>query len=84
MKKINLNKMDVILVIIGVTLVVFTVRMIKLYEVTGSIPDTLVTAVFTVCGGECGIMGWIKNTNEKKRDRAWKLEDEAREKEEEK
>ena len=67
--------MDVILVFIAVFLLAFIVTMIILYYTTGAIPDTLCTCVFAVCGGECGVMGWIKTTKERQRDRQYELED---------
>lgn len=77
-KGFRLNKMDVILIIIAVTLYVFTLKMIELFETYMAVPDTLITCVFAVCGGECGAMSWIKTSNEKYRDRRWQLEDEKR------
>ncbi len=67
--------MDVILAFIAVFLLAFIVTMIILYYLTGAIPDTLCTCVFAVCGGECGVMGWIKTTKERQRDRQYELED---------
>ena len=67
--------MNLILVIIGITLLCFTVSMIDLFKTYGTIPDTLVTCVFAVLGGECGVMGWIKTSKEKNRDRAVELQD---------
>lgn len=67
--------MDVILAFIAVFLLAFIVTMIILYYLTGAIPDTLCTCVFAVCGGECGVMGWIKTTKEWQRDRQYELED---------
>lgn len=67
--------MNLILVIIGITLLCFTVYMIDLFKTYGTIPDTLVTCVFAVLGGECGVMGWIKTSKEKNRDRAVELQD---------
>ena len=61
-KKKGIKTMDLILVIIGVSLVWFTHRMLTLYETTGGIPDTLCQCVFALLGGECGVMGWIKTT----------------------
>lgn len=58
------------------------VAMIALFTVYGSVPDTLITCVFATLGGECGILGWIKTTKEKKQDRRWQLADMRREKEE--
>lgn len=63
MKKIN--KMDVILAIVGAFLALFTVAMVLVYIFTGGVPDTLVTSVYSGCGLECFVMGWIKINNEK-------------------
>lgn len=65
--KDKLGTMDVILVIVGVLLVAFTVTMIVIFCVKGSVPDTLITAFFACLGTECGVMGWIKNVKEKQR-----------------
>lgn len=73
--KRKIKTMDVILVLIFCTLLVFTVEMIRMYKTFGSIPDTLVTCVFAALGGECGIMGWIRTTKDKQQDRRDYLED---------
>ena len=78
-KKAKVRTMDVILVVIAVALFAFTLEMIALYKETGAIPDTLCTCVFTALGGECGAMAWIKTTKDRKTDRKWQLEDQARE-----
>ena len=75
MKKRQIRTMDVILVFIAVFLLAFIITMIILYYVTGAIPDTLCTCVFAACGGECGVMGWIKTTKERQKDRQYELED---------
>lgn len=67
--------MDLILVIVGVALLVFTVTMIFLYVLTGAIPDTLCACFFSVMGGECGAMAWIRTTKERRADREWMKED---------
>ena len=67
--------MDVILVIVGICLVIFTAVMIVLFSSYGSIPDTLCTCVFAALGGECGIMGWIKTSKDRGREREWEIED---------
>lgn len=74
--------MDRILVFIAILLLVFSIAMIIIYICTGGIPDTLVTCVFGVCGGECGVMGWIKTTKEKIQERKETLEDRECKKEE--
>lgn len=67
--------MNIILVIVGVILVVFTIAMIRLFTIYGAVPDTLITCVFAACGGEFGIMGWIKTTKERNQSRDWELDD---------
>jgi hypothetical protein len=74
-KKSKIRTMDIVLVFIAVFLLVFIVSMIRLYYLTGGIPDTLCTCVFAVCGGECGVMGWIKTTKEKQKERQEYLAD---------
>lgn len=74
-RKKERRTMDVILVFIAVFLLAFIVTMIILYYVTGAIPDTLCTCVFAACGGECGVMGWIKTTKERQKERQYELED---------
>lgn len=73
--KKNVRTMDVILTVIAVFLLLFIVVMVWLYYQTGAIPDTLCTCVFAACGGECGVMGWIKTTKERQRERSYELED---------
>lgn len=70
-----MKTMDRILVFIAIFLLAFTVAMTAIYILTGGIPDTLCTCVFGVCGGECGVMGWIKTTKDKQRERKEILED---------
>ena len=67
--------MNVILIIVGVCLFFFTVVMIHTFREYGSVPDTLVTCVFAALGGECGIMGWIKTSKDRRREREWEVED---------
>ena len=71
----SLKTMNVVLIVIGIYLFLFTGCMIHLYIKTGGIPDTLVTCVFAACTGELGVMGWIKSTKDKYIKRAEKLED---------
>ena len=77
MKKKERRTLDLILIVIAVFLLAFVVAMIWLYSRTGGIPDTLCSCVFAACGGECGVMGWIKVTKERYRDRSFELKDRA-------
>lgn len=74
-KRKKLGTMDKVLVVIGVFLLVFVSVMLWLFYMTGGIPDTLCTCVFAVCGGECGVMGWIKTTKDRQQERKYELED---------
>ena len=71
----HIGTMDIILIIVGVALVAFTIEMILLFRETGMVPDTLITCVFAALGGECGVMGWIKTTKERNKERTWAQED---------
>lgn len=71
----RIGTMNLILILVGVALLVFTLAMIDLFKQQYAIPDTLCTCVFAVLGGECGVMGWIKTTKEKNEQRRWEQED---------
>lgn len=71
----RLGVMDIILIIVGLSLLAFTVTMIGIYRECGGVPDTLITCVFATLGGECGIMGWIKTTKDRNKERKWEQED---------
>lgn len=63
--KQKFGTMDLILLVIGIFLALFTVAMIVIHCITGSTPDTLITCVFGICGVEGGVMGWIKTSKNK-------------------
>lgn len=75
----SIGTMNIILIIVGIFLVLFTLKMISLFETYGMVPDTLINCVFVALAGECGIMGWIKTSKEKNKDRKWQLEDRKQE-----
>ena len=67
--------MDVVLVLLAVVLIAYIVANLIIFVAVGSEPSTLTACVFGVATGELGIMGWIKNTKDRKRDREWEQED---------
>ena len=73
--------MDLILILVGTSVVVFTVVMIWLYLLTGAIPDTLCTCFFVACTGECGFMGWIKTAKTRYQDHEWQEQFEQKQRE---
>ena len=70
-KKKSPGVMNIILVIVGVCLFCVYCRYDTHFHGVRAIPDTLVTCVFAALGGECGIMGWIKTTKDRRRERKW-------------
>lgn len=77
-----MKTMDKILIILAVSLAIFVIAMTIIYCITGGIPDTLVTCVFAICGGECGAMAWIKTAKERNKERLFELQDRKLDKEE--
>ncbi len=73
-RKKTKKTMDKILVFIAIFLLIFVAVMIYIFITTGAVPDTLINAVFGLCGGEVGIMGWIKTTKDKFLDRDFEKE----------
>lgn len=73
--------MDLILIIVGIAVVIFTIVMIWLYLLTGAIPDTLCTCFFVACTGECGFMGWIKTAKTRYQDHEWQEQFEQKQRE---
>lgn len=73
--KITLNKIDIFLALVLALVIAFIIAMIWLFTQYMMIPDSLVAGVFALAGGECGILGWIKHSKERAKDREWQLED---------
>ncbi len=62
--KIKTSKL--ILLIMGVLLVAFVLKMIRLYETTGGVPDTLVSCVLGGGLAELALTAWITVSKVKK------------------
>jgi hypothetical protein len=54
-----------VLSLLFIFLFLFTVTCLVITGVTGTEPASLIMAVFGFCGVECGVLGWIKNTDTK-------------------
>jgi hypothetical protein len=50
-----------VIIAVYVTLILFTITMIALFLIKGSVPDSLITCVFAACSVECGALGLIKH-----------------------
>lgn len=68
-EKAKIGAMDIILIIVGISLLAFTVAMMITFNRLGAVPDTLITCVYATLGGECGVMGWIKTSKDRNRTR---------------
>ena len=53
------HTMDIILTLMGISIVIFTVTMIILFCVFQNVPDELVRCFFACCGSEGGFMAVI-------------------------
>lgn len=80
----RIGTMNLILIILAVSILLFVLKMIQLFELYGAVPDTLIIWFFTVIGGECGAMAWIRTNKENNKMRKWQLEDQKREEEKQK
>lgn len=74
MKKKNRTS-KVIITALLVFLLIFTIVCLWLFHSTGEEPSALIGAVFVFCGGECGILGWIRTTKEHQIKRKEEIED---------
>ena len=77
--KPRIGTMNLILVLVGVTLLAYTVTVLIMTAHYITVPSELTVAVFGVCGGECGIMGWIKTTKDRQQEHRWQAEERRRE-----
>ena len=64
----KMGVMDKVLILEGVILVVYTITDMVIFWHTSAEPTTLTACVFSVCGIENGVMGWIKTNKDKAAD----------------
>lgn len=74
-KKPSVNKIDKMLALLFLTVLIFIAAMTRVFCVYGAVPDSLVVGFFAMSGGECGVLGWIKQSKERRRERQYELED---------
>lgn len=60
--------LNIILILVGLFFVWFNYRMLEMFLLCGSIPETYACAVVAATIGECGICGWIRTTKDKRRE----------------
>lgn len=63
--KKKMGVMDKILILEGVILAAYTIADMVVFWHTSGEPTTLTACVFSVCGLENGVMGWIKTNKDK-------------------
>lgn len=71
----KIGTLNIILMLVGVFFVWFNYRMLEMYLLMGSIPETYACAVIAATIGECGICGWIRTNKDKRQERQWTKED---------
>ncbi len=71
--------MDLILILEGIAILAYVIVDFIVFWHTGNEPSTLTVSFFAVCGGENGVMAWIKVRKEQERLRKWQKEDEGEE-----
>lgn len=64
----EMGVMDKVLILEGVILVAYTITDLVVFWHTSAEPTTLTACVFSVCGIENGVMGWIKTNKDKAAD----------------
>lgn len=64
----KMGVMDKVLILEGVILVVYAITDMVIFWHTSAEPTTLTACVFSVCGIENGVMGWIKTNKDKAED----------------
>ena len=74
-EKKKVRTLNVVLIILGIAVGIFTVAMIQIYLKTGGIPDTLCRCFYGAATGEFGVMGWIRTTKDRDKKRQYDLED---------
>lgn len=80
--KSRMNTSTKALIVLAIITVIFIAVMVAVFCAYRSVPDTLVAGFFALIGGECGVLGWIKTTKERRQERAWQQEDRERQREE--
>ena len=68
-KKKKAGVMNIALIILLVITLIFTGIMIYLFMQYQAVPDTLINCFFVAATGECGVLGWIKTSKEKYKDK---------------
>lgn len=64
----KIKTLDVVLVLLGVFLLLFTITMVVVFVKFQTVPDTLITSVFACCGAEGGFMALIQTTKIKEKE----------------
>ena len=64
----KVKTLDVVLILLGAFLLLFTIAMIVVFMKFQAVPDTLITSVFACCGAEGGFMALIQTTKIKEKE----------------
>lgn len=78
----KIKTLDIILICVFGYMIFLNWKMIQLFQMTGSAPETAWCALIAALIGECGICGWIRVSKDRSRERKWEKEDKKEEREE--
>ena len=71
----KIKTLDIILICVFGYMIFLNWKMIQLFQMTGSAPETAWCALIAALIGECGICGWIRVSKDRNRERRWEKED---------
>ena len=74
-RKKKIKTLDIILICVFGYMIFLNWKMIQLFQMTGSAPETAWCALIAALIGECGICGWIRISKDRNRERRWEKED---------
>lgn len=77
----GMNTMDKVLIVVLVTVVAFVAVCFVYAWYEKPVQGELIVGFFGLVTGECGAMGWIKTTKERREARRWQLQDRAHDEE---
>ena len=75
----KMGVMDRILILEGIAILLYVIADFYVFWHVGSEPSALTAGFFAVCGGENGMMAWIRVRKQEERMRKWQLEEQEKE-----
>lgn len=74
-EKEGISTMKKSLLLVFATVLAFIVTCFYFFWNNRMVPDSFIYGFFGLVTGECGCLGWIKNSQERKENRRWQIQD---------